>query len=553
MAVKSVNFNGQRINDSDSNSGWGNYNVGGGAPASESANAYQVTTGSASTVGVVGKKVNSTVSRQGVDYFGQIVNYTASTNRLFYCKVYVTDSFDLNPTYGVEVSIGTNNTADYYSYNLAGSSALLPVYESYPPQGGYIITAIDPTIAQWAIGTNGTFDPANARWYALGAQFQNGFAKAENVSFDALDYGIGLTLTGGTAGDPHGNFIDYRLTDQDVRNNRWGVVTGSGNSITARGMLRIGTITGTSGVGFTDNNAIVTFPDGYHSAGLFGVLALNNNAACDITINSTLIGNGSRNGNAILDTRPDFTVQGTLGSFNSAANLRNFRNITYTSSCDIDGADIQCELLTQGGANITNTTIRTNAQPGVACLQDPTFGSTTGLNNCTFTQTSGSTGQAIEISAAGSYDLTGLKFSGYGANGSANSAINVTATTGTVTLNILGGGDTPTHRTAGATVIKNNSVNVSVEAIDVAGNPISGARVYLVAAAGGSLPAGTVIISGLTDAQGMIDTGFSFSGNQPVTGVVRKSTSSPLYREAKIIGSITANGFSSTVAMVLDE
>lgn len=552
MAAKAVVFNGTRLNDSDSNTGWGNFNVGGGAPASESANAYQLSTGSASSVGVVGKKVISTTTRQGVDYNGSAVNYTSAANRLFYCKVYVTDSFDLNATFGVEVAMGSADTSNYHSYNLAGSSAALPVYQSYPSQGGYIITAIDPTIDAWAetADNGGAFNQAAVTWYALGAQFQNGFAKAENVSFDAIDYGTGMTITGGDGADPDGTFGDFLATDQDTRNNRWGVVVGRGSSITARGILSIGSATATE---FTDTTSIVTFPDGYHGPGLFGINVDLSNASTVVQIDSTVLSNGSRNGSDALDTRADFTVTGTSGSLVSKANLRNHRNITLTSGCDLDGADIECQLLTQGSANISNSTIRTNSLSGVACIQDPSFGTSTLINNCTFVQSG--VGHAIELDTATSYSLTNIKFDGYGADASSSSAIYVSATSGTVTINVLDGGDGPTYTSAGATVVINNSVNVSIEVLDLeTGSPIQDARVYLTASSGGPLSVGTVIISTLTDVNGLAEnSGFSFVSAQPVTGVVRKSTGSPFYKEGKIIGTITSAGFSATIPMSKDE
>ena len=91
MAVV-VTFNGTRLNDADSISGWGNYIIGGGAPASEAQLAYQ-------NNGAVNKKIISTTARQGVDFNGSAVNFTQAANRLLFVKVYVADAFDLNTTW----------------------------------------------------------------------------------------------------------------------------------------------------------------------------------------------------------------------------------------------------------------------------------------------------------------------------------------------------------------------------------------------------------------------------------------------------------------------
>lgn len=551
MAVATVTFNGTRLNDSDTNTGWGNYNTGGGAPSSESANAYQVSTGTPSGQGVVGKKVNSTASRIGIDYNGTAVDYTNAANRLFFCKVYVSDGFDLNTTWGVEVAVGSGDTASYKQYNLAGTGANIELFSSYPSQGGYIITAIDPTISQWAEANdvNGTFNAASVSWYALGAQFVNGFAKAENVAFDAIDYGTGLTVTGGTGADPDSNFTDFLDFDQDIRNNRYGVVTGRGVSITARGILSIGT--SAADTVFTDTSSIVTFPDAYIGTGLCGVNVDISRAGNIIQLDSTIISSGKETV-GVADTRADLTVTGTAGTFNSAANLRNFRNITLTSACTLSGADISYKLLDQASAVITDSVLKTNSDSGVAATTNVSFGTTTGIHDVTFLQTG--SGHALTLDV-GTYSFTNIKFSGYNAaNNQNDSAIYVPATTGTVTINVLGG-DTPSFRTGGATVNIVNAVSVEVDVVDITTNlPLQDARVYIKAAAGGDLTEGTVILSALTDVNGTAqNSGFAFTNDQPIVGYVRKSSTPPYYKQGSIVGTITSTGFKATIPMTKDE
>ena len=541
-----VTFNGARLNSADSNTGWGNYNIGGGAPASEAANAYQQDT-IGSSVGSVGKKVNSTTARQGVDYNGTNVDYT-NNNYLWYCKVYIADAFDLNTTYGVEVSIGSGDSSNYHEYNVAGSGANNDAFTTYPARGGYLIVAIDPTIDGWAevADSGGAFDQTQASWYAVGAQFQNGFAKSENVAMDAIDYGTGLTWSGSTLI----GFREFVSFDQDDKTVRYGVVNGAGNSMVARGILTIGDSNATS---FTDSTTILTFPDGYHSAGKFGVSVNLSNASSSITVSNTIIGEG-RIYTGITDTRPDFTVVGeTGGTFASSANLRNFRNITYNSFSTITDADIECQLLTQGSADISDTTIRTDSAANVACLQDPTFGSTTDLHDVVFIRSAG--GHAIELDTATTYSLTNITFNNYGADTTSSAAIFVSPTIGTVTINV-NGGDTPTVRSAGATVVINNTktVRVIVKDADTLAN-IQDARVLLEADSGGPLSAGTDILSGVTNASGVIETtAFNYTANQPVTGRVRKATlPGTRYKQGTITGTITVNGFEVTILLQSDE
>jgi hypothetical protein len=85
-------------------------------------------------------------------------------------------------------------------------------------------------------------------------------------------------------------------------------------------------------------------------------------------------------------------------------------------------------------------------------------------------------GHAIEIDTAGTYTLTNLNFTGYGADTTDSAAIDITATGGTVTLNISGGG-TPTYKTAGATVVIQNSISWTISLVDEDGAAVTGAEI----------------------------------------------------------------------------
>jgi hypothetical protein len=545
MAVAAVVFNGTRLNDSDANTGWGNFVVGGGAPASEFPLAYQVTSGT--TTGAVNKKINSSAARQGVDYVGTAVDFTAAANRLWFCKIIVTDSFDLNSTWGVEVAMGSADTSNSHRYNIAGSGANLSVYDQYPAQGGYLITAIDPTIDTWAetADQGGAFDQTAVIWYAIGAQFINGTAKTENVAMDSIDYGTGLTITAGDGASTEGNFTDFVATDQDIKANRWGVVTGGGNIVVAHGMLTVGTTAVTE---FLDTTSIVLFRDGYHSAGLVGVTVNNSHVNSILNIGCTIIGEGTRNGVAANDTRPDFIVNGTSGTCDISANLRNHRNITFQSDTDVVGADIECELLTQNSSNISQSIIRTNALASVACLQDPTFGTTTDLRDVEFIQTGA--GHALELDTGGSVTLTDVIFTGYGAAASSDSAIWVTAVTD-LTISIVGG-STPTIRnTGGATVTVETSVPLDWTVIDKDNNVISGAQITAFLVSDDS----SIMTATDTNGSGVVST--SYGGTTPVdiyyrVRKSRSSTGSTKYKLFSAFGTISTSGLSATVTLIED-
>jgi hypothetical protein len=69
----------------------------------------------------------------------------------------------------------------------------------------------------------------------------------------------------------------------------------------------------------------------------------------------------------------------------------------------------------------------------------------------------------------------------------------------------------------------------------------------------GSITSTFRVINGLTDTNGSISTTFNFSADQPIRGIVRKSSSSPYYRQGTITGTITDTGFTTTVVLIQDE
>jgi hypothetical protein len=74
----------------------------------------------------------------------------------------------------------------------------------------------------------------------------------------------------------------------------------------------------------------------------------------------------------------------------------------------------------------------------------------------------------------------------------------------------------------------------------------------------GANPSGTIVstfvaLYGLS-ASGYVQTSRVFPSDQPVTGFARKSSGSPYYKTAPLVGSVDdASGYSATAVMILDE
>ncbi|MGB9521626.1 MAG: hypothetical protein ACPL6F_02610, partial [Anaerolineales bacterium] len=134
-------------------------------------------------------------------------------------------------------------------------------------------------------------------------------------------------------------------------------------------------------------------------------------------------------------------------------------SITLNSSTTISGCSINVTTLSAGNYLLSTTT------------PDK-------FTNCYFTGST-SSGHAIRITNPGTYTFSGNIFSGFGANNTTSAAI-FNDSGGLVTLNITGGGNTPTVRNGtGASTVINNSVTLTVTVKNEAGSPIQNARVSI--------------------------------------------------------------------------
>lgn len=127
--------------------------------------------------------------------------------------------------------------------------------------------------------------------------------------------------------------------------------------------------------------------------------------------------------------------------------------------------------------------------------------------------------------------------------------------TDTLTLTLAGSSDGSIISTPnGGTVVLVQPQTLTITALDAASRAaIVGARVYIEAAAGGPLAAGTVIMNTLTNSSGVATAAFSYSADQPIIGRIRQGTNTPLYKTSQIIGPLTATPFDVDILMVKDQ
>ncbi len=131
----------------------------------------------------------------------------------------------------------------------------------------------------------------------------------------------------------------------------------------------------------------------------------------------------------------------------------NSATITRSRGIELDG----CALYDCDVGNALET-------PAIVC-DDPSA-----IERCDFTA-SADGGHAIEITTPGTYAFSGNTFTGYGADGTPDAAI-YNNSGGAVTLNITGGGDTPTVRNGtGASTTINSGATLTITGL-VAGTDI---------------------------------------------------------------------------------
>lgn len=139
----------------------------------------------------------------------------------------------------------------------------------------------------------------------------------------------------------------------------------------------------------------------------------------------------------------DFSGLVIVGATVTLRPVMTFDSISFTS----------CPTITLNSSTVTNCSFK-NSNIVATTLADAAL-----VSNSIITKTTG-TQHGITISGTASViTLTGLTFTGYAAsNGSTgNEAIYVNIASGNVTINLVGGGNTPSIRTAGAVVTVNNA------------------------------------------------------------------------------------------------
>lgn len=424
------------------------------------------------------------------------------------------------------------------------------------PYGGWQNIAIDPTYTPDFI--EGTPTGAVQVFGSL-PNTVSVISKGNMHGVDAAMYGRGeakIEFGDGTNG--YGTFPGI-ATQNDAQANRWGLFSEQNGTYLWKGLLSFGNAT--NACDFRDANRVITVDNCPRTYTDFNRIEINNAASrvdwTSITfIGATAIPSGetsilARGNLAVVD---DATV-----NFDGCA-FADMGTFTFQSNSTITNTKFQrCQAVTANSAVLTGCSFDSSivAADTSALVWDTAVDTDGKLDNATFIKgTTSNHALELGLNSPTSVTLRNVTFTGYNAaNGATDSAIHVKRTTGTVTINVVGG-TTPSYKTDGATVsLVLNPVTLTITVKDlVTGSPISGAAVYVEADTGGDLAAGTQIIKGTTDVNGQISDTRTYTSDQPIVGHARKASASPYYAPGEIVGTVSStNGANITILLTKDE
>ncbi len=326
---------------------------------------------------------------------------------------------------GMQIIVGSG-TAAYRHWYVRGSDT-----HQYGGWGCYVCNP-DAVAQDLTTGS-----PSGTKQYIGGMAkiLGSGSLKGNPFGVDAMRYGRGdFRMTNGDLANGYATLSAGASYANDI-SRRWGLLYERDGAYFQQGLLSFGQ-DGTA-VDFRDSNRTIFILNTKKVSTNFNKWEVRNaSSRVDLTnFTVTALGTVARGGFeavANADVNVDTCTFNDMDAFTFQSN-----STVLTSTFR------RCGIVTQGGATITGCTF--DKSTATKALVASNVGAVT---DCAFI--SSGTGYAIEgFSAAGDYTVSSNTFTGYGSTGTANAALRVTATTGTVNINAPGG---TTYHSAGATV-----------------------------------------------------------------------------------------------------
>lgn len=341
-----------------------------------------------------------------------------------------------------------------------------------------------------------------------------------NSLVDQITIGKGLRATG-----TGGLLQDFVSADEGNVSNRYGWITTRDGIVYCQGKLYFGS--SASSVVFNDSDQVLVFQDVNVADDHYEIVI--ENASSDVTFDRWVIKSAG-------------VKKATYTYISGAWVIKNGSIIGANSMTLGSGVAIEDQVIndvgqiTQSGATFTRVNISNQTAPmlvsDVSIITDSTFNS-------------GGTGHAWELSEGiGNVTLNNITFNGYGADGTANSAINYTGTTA-ITLS-YNGGTKPTV-TGNITVLDAQVVLDFLVEDEDTGLPLEFARIEILLSSDKSVYAGPLE----TNSSGVASVTVAYLGSDvDIEGWVRQhDLSGSDYTPQNYNGKITSSGFSTRIKL----
>lgn len=420
----------------------------------------------------------------------------------------------------------TTSTKEYYVGGLDNRKA---------GWGAYVVS---PRIAS---DVNGT--PVSASITSIGGTVSTNASIMGNFNnglWDQLTIGEGLrwTSTGGT-------FADFVTADEGTVNNRYGWLSTTANGSILLPQCRFYIGDGSTSTTFTDTAVLMVFEPASGvatsstvDADFFGIIVT---AAASMSLSgNSFISASNVNSKWSLNVQTSTSASSFINStFDRAAAITLASNTTFTGMTVTNSGSI-----TTNGTTLTNCNIVDQTAPVILSSN------LNELSGCSFTHSSDTPGHAVNLGTVSSTttmtwdcnlssntsgDWTGSPGTNVGGT-STDAAITVNvAASQTLTISVASGATVPTVRNTGTGQVDvvAGQTTITITVFDGTSTPAAitdlSARVYLVADANDAtagITAGDVLINALTDNQGRASFTAGLSADLPVSGWVRRATSS---------------------------
>jgi hypothetical protein len=456
------------INEADSNTGWT------GTTTLLTADPDPV-----ESTGCLG----ATVGAQTVDSY-VTVGARNLNNRILYCWAFSRLVLDTTVNGGLQAHIGDGTNR--IGFHLAGADLAAFRHDTGPVNWQCLV--VDTS----NLPTNRTVRAGSFAGLNLGAVTQIGTVvkglvaapgMAATYAVDIIrelnptvNNGCALTITGGTSGTP-GKFSEIAAEDRSTANLKaHGVVRETGAGVFGiQGPLRFGNPTGTESSWFEDKNVSIIFESRGLTTQRYKIFVVDNGVGTTTFLLGTKSGTGDSatgvegcNLVAPSGVGAIFEASGsnihkvgiygsTISGFTNGIQLSN--DATKAPNHEFLGNSISsCGTIDPGRVVVRNC--RITGWSGTVNDAALFWRENSNIKRCSFS--SGGSGHAIKITTPGTYTFDAISFSGYGSTDT-NDASVFNDSGGLVTINVVGGGDTPTYRNGtGASTVVNSNISITL-------------------------------------------------------------------------------------------